>query len=51
MCRDSGAYIIADNRLSLYPYYKNILINKNTANDDRNWTMGLKDRVSLLENP
>ena len=31
-CTDNNVYLIADNRLTLYPHYRNILINKNTAN-------------------
>lgn len=46
--KDNGIYIIADNRLALYPHYKNTLINKNTSNDNPNWSVGIFDKKSLL---
>jgi hypothetical protein len=30
--KDNGVFIIADNRLTIYPHFKNILMNKNTSN-------------------
>ena len=50
-CSDSGIYIIADNRLSVYPHFKNTLINKNTSNDNSSWGLGIFDKKSLLEAP
>jgi hypothetical protein len=31
LCTDIGEYIIADNQLLLFPYFKNIIMNKNIA--------------------
>jgi hypothetical protein len=41
-CRDNHTSIIADNRLALFPHYKNILINKNTANQNLKWLFGMR---------
>lgn len=49
--KDNGIYIIADNRLSCYPHYKNILINKNTSNDSHSWGFGIYDKKTLLQPP
>jgi hypothetical protein len=50
-CRNSGTYMIADNRMILFPFYRNVLINKNTANEDIGWTLGLADKYQLIANP
>lgn len=47
--RENGEYIIADNRLTLFPYMRNIIRNKNTSNDDFTWNLGMKDRSSLFQ--
>ena len=43
-CKDNGIYIIADNRLTIYPHYKNTLMNKNTSNDNSSWGVGIYDK-------
>lgn len=48
-CRNWGVYIIADNRLTLFPHFRNILINKNSANEDIEWTWGRKDKWNLIK--
>ena len=50
-CKDHHSYIIADNRLTLYPHNRNILINKNTANESIMWKLGLTDKVKLIKEP
>ena len=50
-CPDTNTYMIADNRLALYPHYRNILINKNTANDKFQWTSGVYNKLPLLKEP
>ena len=41
-CRDSGSFIVADNRLRLYPYYRNILMNTYKMNEDVKWSLGIR---------
>ena len=43
-CSDRNTYHIADNRLAMYPHYKNTLINKNTANEIYGWTWGFLNK-------
>jgi len=37
--------------MTLYPYYRSVLINKNTANDTYEWSMGLHEKNTLLNEP
>lgn len=50
-CTDSGTFMIADNRLRLFPYYRNILQNTFTQNEDITYTLGMKERISLFNTP
>jgi hypothetical protein len=46
--KDNGTFMIADNRLTLFPYFRNILQNSYVMNEDYSWGLGLKDKLSLF---
>jgi hypothetical protein len=37
--------------MTLYPYYRSVLINKATANETYEWSMGLQEKNTLLTEP
>ena len=49
--RDHGTFMIADNRLRLYPYYRNILMNTYTMNEDYRWSLGTKNKMEQFKKP
>jgi hypothetical protein len=48
---DQGEFKIANNRLSLFPYHRRVLRNKNELTSDIRWTVGSASRTALLETP
>jgi hypothetical protein len=45
---DQGEFKIANNRLSLFPYHRRVLKNKNELTADIRWTLGSASRTALL---
>ena len=43
--------MIADNHMTLYPYWRNTLLNTNTKNESWTYSMGIHDRKSLVKTP
>ena len=50
-CQDIGSFIVADNRMRLFPYFRNILMNTYMMNEDTEWSLGTKSKIELFETP
>ena len=50
-CEDSGEFILADNRMVSYPYYRHVLRNSNTNSEDWLWALGRRSKPGLIEIP